>query len=133
MHEMLRSFVTLARFLNLSHAVNHLGSTRQTVRRHIEMLESLRGEKLLGLVDRQYVLTEAGELAVVEAEQILLLDEAWMRKDIRVVNGLTAVLYDADSEVPYLSQQHSIDTVWKNGTTLIQKGLLCWVESRAQL
>lgn len=133
MHEMLRSFVTLAKFLNLTHAVNHLGSTRQTVRRHIEMLQSLRGEKLLALVDRQYVLTEAGELALVEAEQILLLDEAWMRKDIRVVNGLTTVMYDADSEVPYLSQQHSIDTIWKNGTPLMQKGLLCWVESRAQL
>ena len=96
MHEMLRSFVTLAKFLNLTHAVNHLGSTRQTVRRHIEMLQSLRGEKLLAFVDRQYVLTREGELALVEAEQILQLDEAWMRKDIRVVNGLTAVLYDAD-------------------------------------
>ncbi len=133
MHEMLRSFVTLAKFLNLTHAVNHLGSTRQTVRRHIEMLQSLRGETLLSFVDRQYVLTREGAVALVEAEQILLLDEAWMRQEVRVVNGLTAVLYDPESDVPYFSQQHSIDTVWKSGTPLIQQGLLCWVEARAHL
>jgi len=133
MHEMLRSFVTLARFLNLSHAVEHLGSTRQTVRRHIEMLQSIRGEKLFAFVDRQYVLTDAGALALVEAERILQLDDAWMRKEVRVVNGLTAVRYYTDSEVPYFSQQHPIDSVWTNGTPLIQKGLLCWVESRSQL
>ena len=133
MHEMLRSFVTLAKFLNLTHAVNHLGSTRQTVRRHIEMLQSLRGEKLLAFEDRQYVLTREGALALVEAEQILLLDEAWKRKDVRVVNGLTAVLYDPQSDVPYFSQQHSVDTIWKNGTPLIQQGLQSWVEARAQL
>lgn len=133
MHEMLRSFVTLAKFLNLTHAVNHLGSTRQTVRRHIEMLQSLRGQKLLAFEDRQYVLTKEGEVALVDAEQILLLDEAWMRRDVRVVNGLTAVLYNTDSDVPYFSQQHSIDTIWKNGTPLIQKGLQSWVDSKAQL
>ena len=133
MHEMLRSFVTLAKFLNLTHAVNHLGSTRQTVRRHIEMLQSLRGEKLLAFVDRQYVLTPEGELALVEAEQILQLDDAWMRKEVRVVDGLTAVRYDSNPEVPYFSQQHSIDTIWKSGSPLIQKGLLCWVEAKAHL
>ncbi|MEP3512466.1 MAG: hypothetical protein ABJN38_11970, partial [Lentilitoribacter sp.] len=35
LHEMIRSFTTLARTLNLSHAVKELGSTRQTLRRHI--------------------------------------------------------------------------------------------------
>ena len=133
MHEMLQSFVVLARFLNLSHAVDHLGSTRQTVRRHVEMLQSLRGEKLFAFVDRQYVLTEEGALALVEAERILQLDDAWMRKEVRVVNGLTAVQYYTDSANPYFSQQHPIDTIWKTGTPLLQKGLLCWVESRAQL
>ena len=133
MHEMLRSFVTLAKFLNLTHAVNHLGSTRQTVRRHIEMLQALRGETLLAFVDRQYVLTREGELALVEAEQILQLDDAWMRKEVRVVDGLTAVRYDSNPEVPYFSQQHSIDTIWKRGSPLVQNGLLCWVEAKAQL
>lgn len=130
---MLRSFVTLARFLNLSHAVEHLGSTRQTVRRHVEMLQSLRGEKLFAFVDRQYVLTEEGALSLVEAERILQLDDAWMRKEVRVVDGLTAVRYNTDTEAPYFSQQHPIDSIWTTGTPLLQKGLFCWVASRAQL
>ena len=37
--EMIRSFVTLATTLNLSHAVAELGTTRQTLRRHIQQLE----------------------------------------------------------------------------------------------
>ena len=49
------------------------------------------------------------------------------------MNGLTAVLYDPESDVPYFSQQHSVDTIWKNGTPLIQQGLQSWVEARAQL
>ena len=100
MHEMLRSFVMLARYLNLSHAVEHLGSTRQTVRRHIEMLQALRGEELFAFVDRQYVLTDAGVLALTEAERILQLDEAWMRKEVSIVDGLTTVRYLADDQVP---------------------------------
>ena len=47
--ELLRSFSTLARTLNLSKAVRELGSTRQTVRRHIYLLEEARGEKLFSV------------------------------------------------------------------------------------
>ncbi len=64
MFEMLRSFTTLASTLNLSRAVIALGSTRQTVRRHIQQLEELRGEQLFEVHDRQYVLTEAGSRSV---------------------------------------------------------------------
>ena len=41
--EILRSFTMLAATLNLSHAVKELGSTRQTVRRHISQLEDIKG------------------------------------------------------------------------------------------
>ena len=56
--EALRSFSTLASTLNLSRAVDALGTTRQTVRRHISLLEEARGEELFALIDRQYVLTK---------------------------------------------------------------------------
>ena len=69
MFEMLRSFTTLAETLNLSHAVVLLGSTRQTVRRHIQQLEEMRGEALFEVHDRQYVLTDAGDRSVREATQ----------------------------------------------------------------
>ena len=58
--EMIRSFTTLAKTLNLSHAVSELNSTRQTVRRHIAQLEAVKGETLFTLESRQYHLTEAG-------------------------------------------------------------------------
>lgn len=66
--EMLRSFVVLADTLNLSHAVERLQTTRQTVRRHIKLLEERRGAPLFELRDRQYALTPAGKRALPEAE-----------------------------------------------------------------
>jgi len=39
LYEMVRSFTVLADTLNLSQAVRLLGSTRQTVRRHIAQIE----------------------------------------------------------------------------------------------
>jgi len=65
--EMIRSFSTLAKRLNLSHAVEELGSTRQTVRRHIDNLEEIKGVVLFRVVDRRYELTEAGTHALPEA------------------------------------------------------------------
>ncbi|MEO1399352.1 MAG: LysR family transcriptional regulator, partial [Pseudomonadota bacterium] len=65
--EMLRSFTTLAKTLNLSHAVSELNSTRQTVRRHIALLEEMRGEVLFDVVNRRYELTEAGQAALPAA------------------------------------------------------------------
>ena len=71
LHEMIRSFTTLARTLNLSHAVKELGSTRQTVRRHIAQLEEAKGVVLFTIEDRQYYLTEEGARALPEAQDIL--------------------------------------------------------------
>ena len=66
--EMIRSFVTLAATLNLSHAVKDLGSTRQTVRRHISTLEDAMGVPLFYVDDRRYYLTVAGENALPDAK-----------------------------------------------------------------
>ena len=59
--DILRSFTTLANTLNLSETVEILGVTRQTVRRHINSLEEMKGIQLLELRNRRYYLTEAGE------------------------------------------------------------------------
>lgn len=133
MHEMLRSFVTLAKAPSVSRAVQTLGSTRQTVRRHIDSLEELRGAKLFTINDRQYSLTDEGALALNEAEQILWLANAWIRTDTRLIDGLMVVNFAAGSEVPYYAQQHPIDSIWENGTPLIQRGLHCWVQAEAKL
>lgn len=133
MHEMLRSFVTLAKLLNLSHAVKALSLTRSTVRRHIEELQALRGAKLFTVNNHRYSLTDEGILALFEAEQILRLANAWARTDTKLIDGLMAVNFFAGPDVPYYAQQHSIDSIWKNGTPLIQQGLHCWTQAKAKL
>lgn len=78
-------------------------------------------------------MTNEGALALAEAEQILQSVEAWKGNDVRIISGLIAVRFQSRTDSPFYSQQHPIDTVWINGTPLIQKALLCWVNSRAQL
>ena len=58
---MLQSFTALGQTLNLSKAVEQIGVTRQTIRRHVNDLEQLKNEKLFELHDRKYTLTAAGK------------------------------------------------------------------------
>ena len=133
MYEMLRSFTTLASTLNLSHAVVILGSTRQTIRRHIQALEEMRGEALFEVHDRQYVLTEAGERSLKEAERILALTASWVAGHKDTVGGLARVIYEPESGEPFYAQQHPVTWVWKSSPPLIQHALQAWVDSRGAL
>ncbi|MEM8688597.1 MAG: LysR family transcriptional regulator [Pseudomonadota bacterium] len=133
MFEMLRSFTTLASTLNLSRAVIALGSTRQTVRRHIQQLEELRGEQLFEVHDRQYVLTEAGSRSVREAEMILSRTDAWIAGHKDHVAGLARVMFEEDLERPFYAQQHPVNTIWQYGPPLIRRALQVWVEAQAQI
>ena len=83
--EHLKSFSTLAHSLNLSNALRELGSTRQTVRRHINLLEEVRGEKLFSIEDRQNKLMVAGLASLREADDILVWGKACL--------GATQVCY----------------------------------------
>lgn len=131
--ELLRSFAALAKTLNLSHAVKELKSTRQTVRRHINLLEELRGEPLFELVDRQYVLTEAGRRALPEALDILARGDAWMQNQSSHVNGLFAVRYTANPEFDYYQQQHPISQVHARNSPLMQQAISCWALSGGEI
>ena len=132
MFEMLRSFLAVARSLNLSHAVSQLGSTRQTVRRHIETLQEIRAERLFDVVERQYILTEKGNDALPEAERMLELANAWLRRETWILDGLSSVRFESDAEVPYYSQQHPLDMIWTLGTPLVQTGLSSWIKAQAR-
>lgn len=131
--ELLRSFAALARTLNLSHAVKELNSTRQTVRRHINLLEELRGEPLFELVDRQYVLTEAGHRALPEAKDILARGQAWMQSQSSHVNGLFAVRYTSDPTFDYYQQQHPISRAQTQSSPLMRLALSCWALSGGEI
>ncbi len=134
--EMLRSFTTLSQTLNLSEAVRILGSTRQTVRRHIDILEKARNEKLFVLKNRQYTLTEAGLKSLPEAEIILARGNAWYSGQLESVKGLQAVKIDdhetQDAPVFY-SQQHRLNRIWLDGTPLLQKGFRSWVKTKGSI
>lgn len=131
--EALRSFTTLARTLNLSHAVKELNSTRQTVRRHVDQLEAMRGEELFELVDRQYRLTEAGQRALPEAEDLLARATAWMLNQSAHENGLFTAKYTEKAEFDYYLQQHPISDIWRSGSARMQEIVASWAEAGGQI
>lgn len=132
--ELLRSFVTLARTLNLSRAVRELGSTRQTVRRHINILEEIKGAPLFDLEDRQYRLSSTGRRALREAEDILARGEAWLNGEAGHVEGLFHVAQEReDAGWDFHLQQHPISSIWTGKSGLLKRGLKCWAEAEGQL
>lgn len=133
--EMLRSYTTLARTLNLSETVRQLQTTRQTVRRHIDTLEEIRGTKFFELKNRQYHLTETGQNALVEAEFIIARGDAWLAGQLEQVRGLQNVKigeHGKDAQFFY-SQQHRLNKLWSSGTPLLRQGFQSWVDAGAFL
>lgn len=124
--EMIRSFSSLARCLNLSHAVEELGSTRQTVRRHIANLEEIRGDTLFRVVDRRYELTEAGVRALPEAEEILTRGHAWLRGQSFHVNGLQYLQHEEPNGWFYHQQQHPLNSIWRQKTGIMREVFRSW-------
>jgi hypothetical protein len=131
--DMLRSFTTLAHTLNLSEAVRILGTTRQTLRRHIDILEEVRGEKLFEVKDRQYGLTEAGSRSIQEAETVLARGEAWLAGRNQNIDGLALVKYDDAQGCSFYAQQHPVPRLWRDSPPLLRHGLQAWVNGQAQL
>lgn len=124
--EMVRSFSTLAKRLNLSHAVEELGSTRQTVRRHISNLEDIKGEILFRVVDRRYELTDAGKRALPEADEILARGHAWLRGQSYHVGGLQYLSHKEPNGWFFHQQQHTLRTIWTQESALMRETFRSW-------
>ena len=133
LHEMIRSFTTLARTLNLSHAVKELGSTRQTLRRHIALLEELKGVELFIVKERQYHLTRAGERALPEAEDILARGNSWLNRDVGHVQGLQHVSKVLPDGYFFHQQQRSIGEIWTNPRPLFRESVKAWTLAQGEL
>lgn len=129
--EMMRSFVVLADCLNLTHAVDRLQTTRQTVRRHIKLLETARGAPLFEVRDRQYSLTEAGRQALPEAEYIMGRSQAWYRGQIGRIAGLDSIRRSGPD--PYYLQQQSISSLWAEPDSLLTRGIAAWCDAHGAL
>ena len=135
-YEMLRSFTTLAKTLNLSQTVRILDCTRQTVRRHIDTLEEIRGTKLFEVRDRQYIITEAGAQSVTEAQYLLERSEAWLAgRSIfsEIVDGLDRAGYADEQGYEFHAQQHPINRIWVDSPPLLQKGFQAWAIARFEI
>jgi hypothetical protein len=124
--EMIRSFSALAKHLNLSHAVEVLGSTRQTVRRHIANLEEVKGVALFKVVDRRYELTDDGERALPEAEEILARGHAWLRGQSFHVNGLQYLTHSEPNGWFFHQQQHPLGTIWTQKSPIMREVFRSW-------
>ncbi|NIA68660.1 LysR family transcriptional regulator [Pelagibius litoralis] len=131
--ELLRSYTVLARTLNLSEAVEVLGSTRQTVRRHVGILEEIRGERLFEMKNRQYHLTEAGARSLKEAEAILERGEAWLAGYTEGDDGRVLVLNDEDGGPVFCAQKHQVSRLRIDKSPLLQCGLRCWANANAAI
>ncbi len=132
--DMMRSFCVMARQLNLSRSAELLDLTRQTIRRHIQLIEESRGEKLFELKDKKYYLTEAGWAALDGAEAIVSKGLAWLRGQYDARDNLQSIrIRDKEGRPVFFSNQHKLTRIWEDGTDLLQQALRCWVEARGSI
>lgn len=124
--EMIRSFTTLARTLNLSHAVAELNSTRQTVRRHIAQLEEVKQVKLFTVENRQYRLTDAGRRALPEALDILVRGNSWLTGQSGMINGLQYLRHEDTTGWCHYQQQHPIARAFTSNGDLLHSVIRAW-------
>jgi hypothetical protein len=134
---MLRSFVAFSERLNLSHAMEDLGVTRQTIRRHITELETIRREKLFSTDTRgRYGLTKAGAQFLNDAKDILWHADASdpsNRLSLKTIDGCEHLTYRGKDGYTYYSQQHRLSALNTNGVPILKEMLRAWGASAAQL
>ncbi len=131
--EMLKSFTTLGKTLNLSHATELLGTTRQTVRRHIDALEEIKGVKLFELKHRQYSLTSEGVRNMEDAEALLRRAEAWLDGSMETTGGLSRVMVKEKSGFMTYMQQHPIYRIWEDSPPLLGRSLVAWAGAKGRI
>lgn len=130
--EMIRSFVTLASTLNLSHAVKELGSTRQTVRRHISQLEASMGAPLFMVEDRRYQLSTMGESVLPSAEDILARGKLWLAGQSRSVGELQR-LHAHKDDWDFYQQQQPLGQIWTDQSLLLRETFRAWTMAGGEI
>ncbi|MFO8126463.1 LysR family transcriptional regulator [Yoonia sp.] len=133
---MLRAFICLSKTLNLSKACEELGTTRQTVRRHITDLEVILQEQLFEVVDRQYNLTSQGYDAIDEAKALLLRLDLWAGQSSLKKNssgGLEKLQYTDANQRTFHSQQHPVSQLAFKGLPIMKKAFAAWGNAETQI
>lgn len=133
-YEMLRSFVSVADTLNISKAVEQLGFTRQTIRRHLDDLEVITGGPLFEVRNRQYHLTDLGEQRISGARELASSLDEWIEDQYASPFEPKSILFNsANMDFVYYLQQHKLVNVWNSATPLVSSALSAWNSSEAQL
>ncbi|MGC1502748.1 MAG: LysR family transcriptional regulator [Sulfitobacter sp.] len=133
LYGILRSFVALASTLNLSQAVRQLDSTRQTLRRHITLLEELKGGALFDMRERRYYLTHLGERLLPEAEYLISNATSWIAGEMQFVNGLQVLRRESPDEAFFYQQQHQLDRAFASKGSILQSAIKGWSNAEGQL
>jgi len=133
LYEMMRSFTVLAKTLNLSVAVEELGSTRQTVRRHIGQLEDAMGCRLFVVEQRRYSLTDEGARAVGPAQWLLARGRVWHQGNFQSICGMSRISYEGPTGAAFYQQQIPMPGVWSGKSDLLRAALKAWTMSEGKL
>lgn len=133
LYEMMRSFSALAHSLNLSQAVEELGSTRQTVRRHIAQLEEAMGCKLFDVQQRRYMLTEKGASVLGPAKVLLDQGKVWYEGHFDTAGGMLRFSDEGEGGLEYHLQQQPISEAWRCDRGLIRSSLKAWTLAEGSL
>lgn len=132
-YEMLRSFVVVANTLNITRAVEILGITRQTIRRHLDDLEALLSVKLFTMDSRQYQITLEGKQYLQGANRLLADLDTWVETG-SAPSKASQVMVDQSSDGTffYFAQQHDLVDVWQSAIPMLRSGFDGWTRSCGQ-
>ena len=133
LYEKLKSFSVVARTLNLSHAVDELKVSRQTIARHISDLEDVLGYKLFNVINRKYVLTNEGCDLIGHVDILLEQTEFLLWESSSQKFELPALRVQIEENYWFYAQRHPVSSIWNLAPPLIQTGLTAWTASRCQL
>lgn len=129
----IRSFIVLAETQNLSEAVRLLGVTRQTIRRHLNLLEELRNNKLFTLETGAYRLTSAGKTEY-QALKSIFDSVCWWSEGAVALNPYleTRKFHWADG-LYFYSQQWSLTRLMHDGGVILNAVFRAWVDSGGEI
>ncbi len=129
----MKSFFVLANTRSLSETVSILGITRQTVRRHINLLEMIRGTVLFTAGPGGYQLSETGRAEYRVVSKIINQTSRWAAG----LAAISPVLDLCNGRGPnggyYLSQQHPVSELILNGPAPMKRIYKAWVEGGGQV
>lgn len=129
----LKSLIVLAETRNLSETVRLLGLTRQTIRRHIKLLEELRGRRMFSLEAGAYRLTTDGRAEYQAARRIFDGVCSWAQ-GLGSVNPFIDLRRFEDSHGRYYySQQHGLRSLMLDGLESQKQVFRAWTECRGEI